>query len=320
MKRRLVSVACAVGCVVACGSSDDAATRGAGDGGDAGAKPVVHHDAAVVDAAGDDLPDVVKTRIDRMKPHAKQVLPHLRLVAVYFGAAGAEGSVSFDGFMSWLVSSDYWKTMQQYGVGPGTFVGSVRLEWHSVFEQGATPSKLIDSDALARTVFALLHPGAVSSADAGGDDGAANDDSGLDASDTDGGSLPVDSSAPPTSLIPEADAYIFFLPNGVNVSFPGPTGGTWQTCVEAGGYHSFDGSEPYAIMPPCSLGRSGLAISHEIAEMATDPNPGLGWFSDADVDNAGGEIGDLCNEPVTVEGWSVTQLWSNADGDCEPRP
>ena len=54
--------------------------------------------------------------------------------------------------------------------------------------------------------------------------------------------------------------------------------------------------------------------------MATDPVPGNGWFSDKDADNAGGEIGDLCNQsaPHGADGWDVTQLWSNADGDCEP--
>jgi hypothetical protein len=54
--------------------------------------------------------------------------------------------------------------------------------------------------------------------------------------------------------------------------------------------------------------------------MATDPFPGEGWYSDKDIDNSGGEIADLCNEvvPRGVDGWAVTQLWSNADGDCEP--
>ena len=90
-----------------------------------------------------------------------------------------------------------------------------------------------------------------------------------------------------------------------------------QTCVEADGYHSYDGEEPYAVIPDC--GRNRLAISHEMAEMCTDPQPGNGWYSDQDISNAGGEVGDLCNYPIIVDGQSATALWSNKDGDCEPQ-
>ncbi len=48
-----------------------------------------------------------------------------------------------------------------------------------------------------------------------------------------------------------------------------------------------DGSRVAAVIPPCSLGRSALAMSHEMAEMATDPIPGGGWYSDKDNANAG---------------------------------
>jgi hypothetical protein len=115
--------------------------------------------------------------------------------------------------------------------------------------------------------------------------------------------------------IPTADAYIFFLPDGVNVNL----GGGEQTCLGVGGYHSYDGFEPYALIPPC--GHSGLVLSHEMAEMCTDPLPDQGWFSDADNNSPqGGEIGDLCNMPTSVDAYTVTLLWSNKDGDCEPSP
>jgi len=90
--------------------------------------------------------------------------------------------------------------------------------------------------------------------------------------------------------------------------------GEGKTCQWALGYHSFEGV-PYSIIPDC--GSSGWTVSHEIAEMVTDPAGG-GWYSDADINPAGGEIGDLCNFPVSVEGNLVTALWSNVDGDCEP--
>jgi hypothetical protein len=101
----------------------------------------------------------------------------------------------------------------------------------------------------------------------------------------------------------------------VDVSF----GSQGQTCIQAAGYHAFDGEEPYIIIPSCNVGRRTFTVSHELAEMATDPTND-GWYSDKDVGLAGGEVGDLCNMPVPydISGWSVTQLWSNADGDCEP--
>ncbi len=72
---------------------------------------------------------------------------------------------------------------------------------------------------------------------------------------------------------------------------------------------------PYAIMPPCGIGHSGTAISHELAEMATDPFPYGGW---ADHTIQEGEIGDLCNAAAVWEGKIVTRLWSNEAGDCIP--
>ena len=78
-----------------------------------------------------------------------------------------------------------------------------------------------------------------------------------------------------------------------------------------------DGFEPYAVIPVC--GRSHAVISHEIAEMCTDANPGNGWYSDQDAMlPSGGEIGDLCTFNIGVDGDTATALWSNKDGDCEP--
>ena len=106
-----------------------------------------------------------------------------------------------------------------------------------------------------------------------------------------------------------ANAWVVFL-SAVNVDL-----GDGKTCQWALGYHWTNGAQPYSVIPEC--GASGTTITHEIAEMVTDPT-GAGWYSDADIQPAGGEIGDLCNFPISFEGKLVTALWSNADGDCEP--
>ena len=107
------------------------------------------------------------------------------------------------------------------------------------------------------------------------------------------------------------NAFIVFLPGTANVDMgDGP-------CMSTLGYHSVGGTMPYALIRPCSY--TAETISHELAEMATDPIPFAGWYSEADVENAGGEIGDLCNFPTIVDGHAVTELWSNADGQCEPQ-
>jgi hypothetical protein len=265
------------------------------------------------DAGKPDVTEVdAKTPWARMQAHSHTVLASVRLQIVYLGAEGSGGGAdSFDPFFDWLLTSSYWSILKQYGVGPGVRIGSVRLAPADVIPAGAVKDGLITAEDLETAVFAALHPGG--DADAGTD---AADDGSAEAGDA--GAAP-DASTPPR-LIPVADAYVFFLPAGVNVNLGQRGAHTFQTCVEAGGYHSYDGAEPYAVLPPCTFGRSTLAVSHEVAEMATDPVPGNGWYSDKDADNAGGEVGDLCNQsaPHGADGWDVTQLWSNADGDCEP--
>jgi len=113
----------------------------------------------------------------------------------------------------------------------------------------------------------------------------------------------------PPSEAGVANAWVVFL-SGVNVDL-----GEGKTCQWALGYHWSYGPEPYSVIPAC--GASGWTLTHEIAEMVTDPT-GAGWYSNDDIQPAGGEIGDLCNFPVSVEGNLVSALWSNADGDCEP--
>ena len=69
---------------------------------------------------------------------------------------------------------------------------------------------------------------------------------------------------------------------------------------------------PYAVVPSCAseaLTTIELALSHELIEAAADPDvetdPAFGfpWGS--------GEVADMCNEATTVDGLTVTRVWSN---------
>ena len=252
----------------------------------------------------------------RLEPHQHQVLSAMRITVVYIGDDGVDGAESFDAFIDWLLNSDYWGLMAQYGVGPGTRVSSQRIPRSSIIPFSDVVGGLITAEALEAAVHAYVHAGASGAVDGGSSGGA--DASASDAASEAG--LSTDAAPPPDPTVSLGDAYIFFLPNGVNVNLGQRGMHTFQTCIDAGGYHAHDGAEPYAIIPPCVLGRSALAVSHELAEMVTDPVPGKGWYSPKDIDTGGGEIGDLCNQtaPHGADGWDVTQLWSNADGDCEP--
>ena len=227
--------------------------------------------------------DVPKQPWNRMTNHGGGSLgaPHLR--AIYVGADGVDASPSFDAYMTYLVSSPGWwgAVLSQYGVSNGAFDGATYIPTSTFIHDGDVVKGFINWGLLDMRVHEAIH--AMLLDDAGADSG--------------------------TPQVPHADAYVVFLPDGVNVDL----GQGQTTCANAGGYHTYDSDEPYAIIPPC--GRYRLVISHEIAEMVTDPEPGYGWYSDTDEY---GEIGDLCNELTYVDGQQVTRLWSNKDGDCEP--
>lgn len=275
-----------LGIVAACGSPGEAV--------DAGPDAPYGHKSFDASAATD-APAAVKTPWKRMTPHAGVVLAAPHLFVIYVGTQGVDLSPSYDAYLSWLAgSTDWWSIMAQYGVGFGALDGSAVIDTASFFPSGMVNGGLVSWYTLDQRVAEVIH---AAGADAGAPDAA--DDAG-------------DASTPTLPVIPKADAYIVFLPDGVNVDL-GPQEG--QTCKGVGGYHSYDGQEPYAIIPPC---RFKISVSHEVAEMVTDPLPGQGWFSDADLNNGGGEIGDLCNWLTYASGNQVTALWSNADGDCEP--
>lgn len=268
------------------------ACSGGGDSSDAGADVVYGHHYA--DAALFEAEAAPKQPWNRLTPHDGIVLSNAHYRSIYIGAEGVDSAGSFDSYLEWLITSQtYWGAwLAQYKVGYGTFDGFTRIDTNAFFLPGMVQNGYIDWFVLDARIKQIIH---AQPSDAG-------------AADAD-----IDGSSPQPPPVPHADAYVIFLPDGVNVNL----GNNQSTCAQAGGYHDFDSIEPYAIIPPC--GRSRLVISHELAEMATDPIPPRGWYSDPDVNNSGGEIGDLCNQLTTVDGQQVTMLWSNKDGDCEPQ-
>ncbi len=168
--------------VLACGAEPSATTPT-----DAGADVVKRKpDAGPRDAGSAD----VDPRLDRMTSGGGPVLGAMKLGIVDIGIDETEGSPSFDDYVTWLVSSSWWAIMKQYGVGPGTVVGSVRVPKASVFQPSDVDGKGIAYwSTVDWRVDTLLK--------ATGDGGA--------------------------PIVQKADAYIVFLPWGVNVDVGGVT-------------------------------------------------------------------------------------------------
>jgi hypothetical protein len=230
-----------------------------------------------------------------MEPHEGAVLQTMGVRLVYVGDEWAS-LPSFDGFVTWVLASpEYWGILKQYGVGYGTFDGSDRVPTAAWFAPDSLPTGFISDSDLADIMFAYLRStSGVSPVRIGPADGGPG-------------------SPPPIEVLPLKDETVFFLPAGIGVEFSGGE----RSCEVFDGYHSFDlRFGPFAVIPSC--GRSQRAISHELAEMATDPIPPRGWFAYSEVSI--GEVGDLCLSTVSapIDFWSPTRLWSNADNACMP--
>ena len=220
----------------------------------------------------------------RMTSHDGRVLGAMTVSVIYVGDEALDGAPSFDGFIDWTFGSAYWGTLAQYGVGPGTRVASVRLPRATLLPDGSVDANgLIEQAALAERLTALLHP------------------------------------STGTSPVPPAESYVLFLPDGVNVILGQHGSYIWKTCWDADAFHSTASGEPYVLIPPCAAGRRTVALSHELSEMATDPETFQSWYSDADRYPSGGEVADLCEDTTaTVNGYEVARLWSESAGKCVP--
>jgi hypothetical protein len=233
-----------------------------------------------------DPPPKQNTEWDRLSAHQGSILASVHIRVVYVGTENEGLAPNQDEFMKWLVTSEYWGTLKQYGIGNGTILDSV-----SVPREELAPTALLQPDKLIAVQDLDLRVGVMVNGSA---------------------------TEAPYPGVAGADGYVIFLPDGLNVELSHRADYTSTTCIDEGGYHAHDGTEPYVIVPPCDKGRSTVAISHEITEMVTDPLPAAGWLSDGDVSKNGGEIADLCNHSIQVESRDVTQLWSNSDGECMP--
>jgi hypothetical protein len=232
----------------------------------------------------------------RLDKHDGIILQSMQLGIVYVGDADAGAAPNEDVILKWLLGSPYWLNLDEYGIANGAFVGSLHIPTSALVQ----PSDLDDLGL----VDVLLLQSRIATAING---------------DPDAGISPLVG-------LPGAQAYLFFLPDGLNVALGHRGTYTYQTCVDTYGYHGFDGIEPYTVLPPCDDGRSLYTASHELSEMATDPQPYTGWASDPDIGVNGGEVADLCaNVPGTLgpgrvmqEGVIVTLLWSNTQNRCVP--
>ncbi len=138
--------------LTACGSSS-------GDVTDAGADVYGHKslDAALYEASPTETGPY-----DRMEQHSGIVLPTPNIVAIYIGDTGIMAYGSFDMFLTWMLgSTDYWSILSQYGVGYGSFQGSVQVDSATFFTPGMIMNNMVDSTVLEARVKARDSPATI---------------------------------------------------------------------------------------------------------------------------------------------------------------
>ncbi|MEO8797665.1 MAG: hypothetical protein ABI551_07260 [Polyangiaceae bacterium] len=230
---------------------------------------------------------VTDARFDRLSPHDGVILADMHFRAIYIGSPGVDVAPSADALLTWIGTSSYWSSLKQYGVNDATYDGATTLTTDQAFPAGLVTEGTIPFTVFDARVHELVHG--------------------------------TDAAAP---IVPQADGYLFFLPDGINIDSGNVAGVDQVTCITSSDFHANDGDDPYIVVPPCLTGRDSYAITHEMSEMATDPVLQKGWFSDLPSDiKSGGEVADVCFEAVRhpSDGYAVAQLWSNADGDCMPK-
>jgi hypothetical protein len=206
---------------------------------------------------------------------------------------------AYDTYDAWLPTSDWLAAVgKDYGVGLGSFVGSVHL---------ATAPTSLDDSAIPGLLEAIVADGGVPPPSV-----------------TDGGVV--------------SDVfYIFHFPASLGLTTGHGAepacdayGGyhTWETIGDV--------AYTYAVIPDCSAGLGFIqqATSHELIEASTDPITGTDpAYVILDPTNpfgfAGGEVGDLCefNLPASEvdNGYTPQRIWSNSAAaagldPCIPSP
>lgn len=216
--------------------------------------------------------------------HGGRVLESTRVAFVYLDEENQGGAPSFDTFTDQLFASSQWASLSEYGVKSGVRTTSIRVPRADVLPATAIDAQgLIDQPEFAEAVRKYLH-------------GTTGD------------------------RFPDANAVAVFLPAGVNVVLGQRGSYKWRTCWDADAFHSTDAAgDAYIVIPPCPNGRRTVAISHELGEVATDPDVYTGWFADAEQFRSGGEVSDLCDKENAVAfGFDIARYWSEAKRRCVP--
>ncbi|MCA9627387.1 MAG: hypothetical protein KC766_06965 [Myxococcales bacterium] len=218
----------------------------------------------------------------RLSIHEGEIIDALRVQPIYIGTESMDRAPIVDGELQWIVTSDYWALLGQYGISNGNVLPHKEIETSVMFPAGTVEDGLVTIEVLQDRIHEVLHSDLLE--------------------------------------LEPSNSFAIFLPDGINISMSRRGERTYQTCIDANAFHAFDGKTAYAVFPPCSQGRSVAVISHELAEMTTDPIVGRGWFSDGDH-HRGGEVADLCNDGTFADIGShrVARLWSNVDSQCMPR-
>jgi hypothetical protein len=190
-------------------------------------------------------------------------------------------AAKLDGFFDFVLTSELIDQLAEYSV-PGKAIGHGSRIGHTVISHPA-PKKVVSDAEIQQLLRQKL----------------ADRASGFPAAD-------------------ENTLYFVYLPPGTQVVQGGST-----SCLAFCGYHDqIDGAIFYAVMPypGCPGCTGGLApfdaltstSSHELCESITDPNPGIGWYDDAN-----GEIGDICAwRTRKLGGYTVQLEWSNKADSC----
>lgn len=218
------------------------------------------------------------------------ILANPELVTVTWdGDSIAAGLESFD---AWWVTSATWKTMMaEWGVGPGSYVGSVRL-------QTAAPATLSGPD-----VEALLRAGFTA------------------------GTIPPPNGKRLYMIYPPSGTEVTSFGAKGCEAFQAYH---YSLDVAASGGAAATKAY-YAVTPRCAMtgGMSPLdfvtwGASHEVMEAASDPqfdHPAWRIDTQSTATPELGENADLCaGHPTVVEGHTITRNWSNVAAKAGQRP
>jgi hypothetical protein len=318
----LVAASSSVGLAVGCGGSSAGGTA-TSDGGDATIEDATPE--GLCDAGSDlnrcsDAYPAQHHPVPQLDYGGGPILQHIRVVTVTF--AGDPHRDAFRDFDHFLVTTPWWRqTAETFCIDGGTFAGQCVGDGTSAApEGGAWPpdgSAADGGDGHLDVELAYdFASGSIEDADI---------QAWLARHITAGDFPPPD----------DQTAYVLFFPQSTTITNVGPS------CVQFAGYHKTipapdggGGRVSYAVIPYCDYGQGDavdfqqatFATSHELAEMATDPEFGQytafdltsndAWLAQEGIaGGVGGECADMCflvaDPTYDAGGYTVTRVWSN---------